>query len=85
MRLLRLWTAGQEKLLAQTQGSGVVIPDADDLFATVLELQTSLGELEEARSSPVTVIDPAVPPRRTVRSNSEVPVTSGVMLGAVKG
>ena len=85
LRLLRLWTAGQEKLLAQAQSRRVVIPDTEDLFATVLDLQTSLRELEEARARPVTVLDRAVPPSRSVRSNVEVPLVSGLMLGALLG
>lgn len=85
LRLLRLWTAGQEKLLAQAQSRRVVILDNEDLFAGVLSLQTSLRELEEARAAPVRVIDPAAPPKRAVRSNSEVPIVSGLMLGALLG
>lgn len=85
VRLLRLWTTDQEDLLAQAPGVGAVIPAVDDLFAQVLELQTSLDELEEARATPVQVIDPATPPRRAVRSNIEVPLVSGLMLGALLG
>lgn len=85
VRLLRLWTTGQEDLLARAPGVGVVIPAADELFAQVLSLETALDELEQARANPVTVIDPAVPPTRPLRSNAEVPITSGLMLGAVLG
>ena len=85
VRLLRLWTTGQEDLLAQALGVGVVIPAGDELFAQVLALETALDELEEARANPVRAIDPAVPPTRPLRSNAEVPLTSGVMLGALLG
>lgn len=85
LRLLRLWTTGQEDLLAEAQGVGAVIPATDELFAQVFALKTALGELEEARATPVQVVGPAAPPRRAVRSNIEVPLVSGVMLGALLG
>lgn len=85
LRLLRLWTTGQEDLLAEASGVGAIIPAGDDLFAQVFDLKSALSELEHARSTPVQDIDPAVPPRRGVRSNAEVPLMSGLMLGALIG
>lgn len=85
LRLLRLWTTDQEGVLARAQGVGAIIPASDELFAHVLELRTSLRELEEARALPVQVVDAAVPPQRPVRANVEVPLVSGLMLGALVG
>ncbi len=85
VRLLRLWTTDQEDLLSEAKGVGAVIPAADDLFTQVVELRTALTELEEARVTPVQVINPAKPPRQPVRSNIEVPLVSGAMLAALIG
>lgn len=81
LRLLRLWTAGQEELLAQEQSTRAVLLATDDLFAQVLELREGLQELEGARSAPAEVVNAAVPAGSPDYSNSEVPLTSGAMLG----
>ncbi len=85
LRLLRLWLGGQEDLLAREQSGGVVIPAADDLFVQILELRNGLQELEEARLIPAEVVDPARVPTVPDYSNSEVPITSGAMIGLLAG
>jgi uncharacterized protein involved in exopolysaccharide biosynthesis len=85
LRLLRLWVAGQEDLLAQEQRDRLVLPATDEDFALVAELRTGLQELEEARLSPAEVIDPAVPAPRPDYANREVPLVSGAMLGLLAG
>jgi uncharacterized protein involved in exopolysaccharide biosynthesis len=85
LRLLRLWVAGQEDLLAQEQRDRLVLPATDEDFALVAELRTGLQELEEARISPAEVIDPAVPAPRPDYANREVPLVSGAMLGLLAG
>ncbi|WP_457205719.1 hypothetical protein [Nocardioides sp. P5_C9_2] len=85
LRLLRLWTAGQEDLLAQAQGTQAVIPADDDVVAQVIALREGLQELEEARLSPAEVVDPATPATLPDASNAQVPLTSGAMLGLLAG
>lgn len=85
LRLLRLWTAGQEAVLAQQQRSRLVIPASDELFAQVLQVRSGLGELEEARLSPAEVVTPGSPPQSADPANAEVHLTSGAMLGLLAG
>ena len=85
LRQLRLFVSEQEQLLAREQRGRLVIPGNDELFAQILELRTSLDELEEARSQPAEVVRPAVPPRAPDHANTEVPMTSGAMLGLLAG
>jgi uncharacterized protein involved in exopolysaccharide biosynthesis len=82
---LRLVVAAQQHALAEEQARQVVIPTVDDLFTQLLELQTSLDELDEARENPADVVSPAAPPRRTDYPNTEVPIMSGAMLGFLCG
>jgi succinoglycan biosynthesis transport protein ExoP len=77
LRQVRLTISGQQELLAE----GVVVPAYDSLTAQVLELSNGLRELEEARRRPAEAIDAAVPPRHADRPNTEVPLTSGAMVG----
>ena len=85
LRLLRLWVGGQEDLLAKEQSRRVVIPASDDFFASIVELRAGLQELEEARLTPAEVLNPALPPSRQDYSNTEVPLTSGAMIGLLAG
>lgn len=85
LRQLRLFVSAQEQLLAQEQARRVVIPADDELFAQILELRTSLDELEEARTQPAEVVRPAVPPGGPDYANTEVPATSGAMVGLLAG
>lgn len=85
LRQLRLVVGYQEQLLAQQQVRRLVIPAQDELFAQILELRTGLEELEEARRKPAEVVRPAVPPRHADYANTEVPVTTGAMLGLLGG
>ena len=50
-----------------------------------LELRASLDELEEARREPAEVVRPAVPPGNANHANTEVPMTSGAMVGLLGG
>lgn len=75
----------QQHALADAQARELVIPATDDLFTTLLELQTSLDELDEARAMPADVVRPAVAPRRGDYPNTEVPIVSGAMLGLLSG
>lgn len=74
---LRLAIEEVEQLLDR----GVVLPADNTLFAQVLDLQTRLQELENARTNPGNVISPADAPRHANYANTEVPVVSGAMLG----
>jgi uncharacterized protein involved in exopolysaccharide biosynthesis len=82
---LGLVLAAQQHALAEEQARQVVIPAADDLFTGLLELQTAVDELGEAREAPADVVDPAEPPRRADYPNNEVPIVSGAMLGLLCG
>jgi hypothetical protein len=75
----------QQHALAEEQAHQVVIPAADDLFTRLLELQTAVDELDEARETPAGVVSPAQPPRRIDYPNTEVPIVSGAMLGFLCG
>jgi uncharacterized protein involved in exopolysaccharide biosynthesis len=83
--LVRVKLATQEDLLNRTQSRRLVVTETDELFAEVLSLRGALDELEEARAQPAQVIVPADPPRRADYANTEVPVTSGPMLGLLAG
>lgn len=85
LRQLRLLISTQEQLLAKEQSRRLVISANDELFATILELRTSLYELEEARLQPGDVVGSARPPIVPDHANAEVPVTSGALLGLLAG
>jgi len=80
LNVLRLRVSDQEARLAQEQRRRLVVPASDDLFGELLELRTSLQELEEAREQPAVVVQPAGPPSEADYANTEVPMTSGAML-----
>jgi uncharacterized protein involved in exopolysaccharide biosynthesis len=85
IRQLRLLVSRQERQLAQEQSTRLVVFANDELFASVLELRTSLDELEEARRQPAEIVASARPPADPDHPNIEVPVTSGAMLGLLAG
>ena len=85
LRQLRLSLSEYEALLAREQGRRLVIPVRDDLFDQVLALRTRLEELEAARRHPAEVVRPAEPPSNADAANTEVPLTSGAMLGLIAG
>ena len=85
LRQLRLLISSQEQLLAKEQSRRLVISADDELFASILELRTSLYELEEARAQPADVVGPAQPPRFPDHANTEGPATSGAVLGLLAG
>jgi uncharacterized protein involved in exopolysaccharide biosynthesis len=85
LRQLRLVVSDREDQLVDEQAGEVVIPAYNELFAQLLELRTSLDELEEARRDPAEVVRPAVPPRNADHANTEVPLTSGAMVGLLGG
>lgn len=85
LRQLRLYVAGQEALLAREQARRLVVPGQDDLFSQVEELRNGLRELEEARRTPAQVVGRADVPTRPDHANTEVPTTSGAMLGLLAG
>lgn len=85
LRQLRLLVSSQERELGLEQSSRLVILANDELFASVLELRKSLDELEEARRQPAEVVAAARPPATPDHANTEVPVTSGAMLGLLAG
>lgn len=82
---LRLHISDQERLLAQEQRKRLVIATSDTVFAQILELRTALDELEEASREPATRLGPAVPPSSPDYANTEVPMTSGALLGLLAG
>jgi uncharacterized protein involved in exopolysaccharide biosynthesis len=81
LRQLRWLAQAQEDVLAEEQVRRVVIPNREDLFAQIVQLRASLHELEQARTDPIDVARPAEEPRRSDYANTEVPVTSGAMVG----
>jgi uncharacterized protein involved in exopolysaccharide biosynthesis len=85
LRQLRMVIRDQEQLLAQEQTSRLVTSSYEDPFAQILQLRASLDELEEARTQPAEVVRPAVPPASPDHANTEVPVTSGAMVGLLAG
>jgi uncharacterized protein involved in exopolysaccharide biosynthesis len=85
LRQLRLLVSEQEDQLGEEQARRLVIPAYDDLFAQILELRAILHELEEAKREPAEVVRPAVPPVDPDYANTEVPVTSGAMVGLLGG
>ncbi len=85
LRQLRLYVATQEDLLAREQVRRLVLPGQDELFAEVEELRAGLRELEEARETPAQVGGRADVPVRPDHANTEVPATSGAMLGLLAG
>ncbi len=84
-RQLRLLISTQEQLLAKEQSRRLVIAANDELFASILQLRTSLYELEEARLRPADVVGSARPPFVPDHANTEVPVTSGALIGLLAG
>ena len=85
LRHLRLFVTGQEELLAREQSRRLVIAGQDELFAQTLELRAGLEELEQARSQPAQVVRPALATTTADHANTEVPVTSGAMVGLLCG
>lgn len=85
LRQLRLFVSSQEDELGDEQSRRLVIPAYDDLFAQVLELRASVRELREARREPVQIVRPAVRPDAADYANTQVPLTSGAMLGLLGG
>ena len=85
IRQLRLLVSGQERLLAQSQARRLVLPAGDELFTSLLDLRTRVAELQEARRQSAEVVRSALVPTEPDRANTEVPVTSGAMLGLLAG
>ena len=81
LREVRLLIGRQQELVSEV----VVVPAYSSLSAQLLELSTGLQELEDARHHPVQAVSAAVPPRHADRANTEVPLTSGVMVGLLCG
>jgi uncharacterized protein involved in exopolysaccharide biosynthesis len=80
-RQLRYLVSLQERALAKEQATRLVMPDQDELFAQILELRTSLDELEEASAEPADVLSAAEDAETPDHANLEVPTASGAMLG----
>jgi uncharacterized protein involved in exopolysaccharide biosynthesis len=85
LRELRLLIDHQEQLLAQEREREVVVPAYNSVAAELLQLQSDLDALEEARAVPLDIVDPATPPRHADYRNAEVPVVSGAMVGLLCG
>ena len=85
LRQLRLLVSVREDQLVDEQAEGLVIPAYNELFVQLLELRATLDELEEARQEPAEVVRPAVPPANANHANTEVPMTSGAMVGLLGG
>jgi uncharacterized protein involved in exopolysaccharide biosynthesis len=81
LRQLQLLVSTQERTLAKSQASRLIIPATDDLFAQLQQLRADIDELEEARRAPAVVLEAATAPRAADYRNSEVPVVSGAMIG----
>lgn len=83
LRLLRLLVGDRVEGsdVGDEGDDALVIPATDELFDQVLAARASLDELEEARREPAEVVRPAVAPRHADYANTEVPLTSGAMLG----
>ncbi len=82
---VRIMLTSQEKQLASAQRRRLVIPETDELFASVLTFRNALDELEAAQDEPAEIVRPAEPPKRKDYANTEVPLTSGPMLGLLAG
>ncbi len=82
---VRIMLRGQEEQLGNMQRRRLVVPETDELFASILTLRDALDELEEAQDEPAEVVRPAEPPKRHDYANTEVPLTSGPMLGLLAG
>ncbi len=78
---LRLLVSRQQEMLRDDR----VVAAYDDVSAQVLQLSAGLQELEDARRRPADAVDPAEPPRHADRANTEVPITSGAMVGLLCG
>jgi uncharacterized protein involved in exopolysaccharide biosynthesis len=85
LRQLRYLVSLQERALAKEQATRLLMPDQDKLFAQILELRTSLNELEEASAKPADVLSAAEGPESPDHANVEVPTVSGAMLGLLLG
>lgn len=85
LRQLRLLVSEHEDQLDGEQARRLVIPAYDDLFAEVRELRASVDELQEARREPAQVVHPAERPRDADYANTQVPLTSGAMIGLLGG
>jgi uncharacterized protein involved in exopolysaccharide biosynthesis len=81
VRQLRLFVSNQQTLLSED----LVVPAYDAPSARVRQLSTALRELEDARRTPAESVSPALPPRHADHANTEVPLTSGAMVGLVCG
>lgn len=84
VQALRLALGARERELADVRGRRLVLDD-DELMQEVVDLQTALDELEDARTQPADVIDPADLARTVDYPNREVPVVSGAGLGLLAG
>lgn len=82
---VRIMLADYEEQLAAAQRRRLVVPETDELFTSVLTFRQALDELEEARDQPAEVLRPAEPPQRKDYANTEIPLTSGPMLGLLVG
>jgi hypothetical protein len=85
IRQLRFMMIAQEGMLAREQARRLVIPVRDELFGNLIELRTRLSELRTARRVPAEVIGPAADSGQADYANTEVPLTSGAVLGLVVG
>lgn len=85
LNLVRIMLADHEDRLARAQRRRLVIPATDELFTSVLTLRQALDELEAARDEPAEVLRPAEPPKNKDYANTEVPLSSGPMLGLLVG
>lgn len=81
LREVRLLIGRQQALLA----AGAAVPVYSSLSAQVLALGTGLQELEDTRRRPAETVSPPVVPRHADRADTEVPLTSGVMVGLLCG
>lgn len=81
VRQLRLFVSNQQALVSAT----TVVSVYDAPSARVRQLSTALRELEDARHAPAEAVSPATPPRHADHANTEVPLTSGAMVGLLCG
>jgi capsular polysaccharide biosynthesis protein len=82
---VRILLTHKEDQLIRTQSRRLVVPATDELFADVMRLRASLDELEAARAEPGDIIRSAKAPARHDYANTEVPLTSGPMVGLLLG